>query len=103
MFIAIEITSQALEEKGYLDGIYVESFRILIDLFIIGIVITWLLCRNQRKQLIQRYLDEIDDFRGWDSDEACHRIRGSIFRLNKLNISNMDLRECFLSKAQDQD
>ena len=99
VFIGIDLLVHTLAKSGFLHGIYIESIRIFFNVLIIGIFITWILKWNQKKQLIQRYRDDIDDFRGWESEEACHRIRGAIVRLNKLQVFDLDLSDCFLEKA----
>jgi BTB/POZ domain-containing protein KCTD9 len=98
-FLGIGMMTGFLTEKEFLRGIFVESFGMLLDLLIIGVFITWLLNRTQRRQLKLRYLDEIDDFRGWASKEASIRIRGNIVRLNKLKAWNIHLADCYLHEA----
>lgn len=85
-------------------GILIESFGMLFDIFIIAIIILWLNeirdKRLKRKLAIERYQEEIDDFRGWESKEAMYRIAGNIKRLNNMGISKIDLSYCYLVEAK---
>lgn len=90
-------------EPDFWVNILVESHGMLLDLFLIGVFLFWLQRRsadNREKKLrIKRYEEEIDDYRGWDEKEAMYRIVGNIKRLNKEGVSKIDLRGCFLERA----
>ncbi|RWQ64603.1 pentapeptide repeat-containing protein [Mesorhizobium sp.] len=77
-------------------GIYVEAWGTIFDLFFVGLLLTWFALRRDRKQNIERYSEEIDDFKRWDSDEAHVRIAGNIRRLAKAGKSDLDLRGIIL-------
>jgi len=81
-------------------GIYTEAIGMLLDVLFLGII--WSIFEHFRasKLEIKRYLEEIDDFRRWQSDEATFRIVGNIKRLSKLKFTNIDLRYCYLKKAE---
>jgi len=83
-------------EKEYLENILLEAHGMIFDLIVIGVLSTWLIKRGQKRQMIQHYQDEIDDFRNWESEEAAHKILGNIKRLNKLKVSKINLSHCFL-------
>lgn len=92
-----------LLSKKYYDAsfgvnVLVEAHGMLFDIFVIGVFILWLNERGEKQRTIQRYHDEIDDFRGWDSPEAAYRIVGNIRRLNKLNVTNLNLAGCYLKE-----
>jgi len=55
--------------------------------------------RREKKNNITRWLEEIDDFRDWKDPEATYRIVGNIYRLNKYDVSEIDLSYCFLKNA----
>lgn len=80
-------------------GILVEAHGMLFDIAIIGVLILWLNKKGEKRLEIQRYKDEIDDFRYWKSEEAMHRIVGNIRRLNKKGVSSIHLNECYLKNA----
>ena len=79
--------------------ILVEAYGMLFDLAIIGILIFWLNKKGEERLRIRTYKDEIDDFRLWESDEAAYRTVGNIKRLNRHGISEINLVNCYLSKA----
>jgi len=82
----------------YLENLLLEAHGMLFDLLVIGVFSTWLIKRGQRRAQIHKYLDEIDDFRNWYSEEASYRILGSIKRLNKLKETKINLSNCHLAK-----
>lgn len=70
-----------------------------LDIAIFGILIVIFNKIAEQRRDIKRWLEEIDDCRGWDSDEAAHRIRGNLFRLNKRGRTSIDLSYCYLKKT----
>lgn len=78
------------------ENLLVEAHGVLLDIFILGVVILSLQQKGKNRVEKRRYQDEIDDFRGWESEEAARRVRGSIRRLNKYGVTRMDLSNCFL-------
>ncbi len=74
----------------------------LFDILVFGVII---LCLNklvgkriEKWNENQRYLEEIDDFRGWESDEAAYRIAGNLRRLMRNGYKGrIDLEGCYLS------
>ena len=87
----------------FLEGILIEAHGMLLDILIIGVFILWLNRLGERKMEVQRYKNEIDDFRHWESDEAKFRIVGNIRRLKRLKISAINLSYCTLNKAHLKD
>ncbi len=81
------------------EGLLIEAFGMLLDIFVIGIIILWLNERREDKRRIERWQEEIDDFRGWESEEAKFRILGNIKRLNRNGITRINLNECFLKNV----
>ena len=51
-------------------GVYVEGWGTVLDLVLVGLLLTWFELRRGRKDSVERYLEEIDDFKRWDSEEA---------------------------------
>ncbi|MFP4091529.1 MAG: pentapeptide repeat-containing protein [Cyclobacteriaceae bacterium] len=76
-----------------------EAHGMLFDIAIIGILIYWLNNRGQRKASIRTYIDEIEDFRSWKSEEAAFRTVGNIKRLNRHKIYQIDLASCYLNRT----
>lgn len=87
----------------FIRDILVEAHGMLFDIFIIGTLIFALHKlverRLEKKHNIQRWQEEIDDFRGWDEKEATFKIVGNIRRLNRNGITKIGLYGCFLKQA----
>lgn len=82
LIIAFGVVASWTNEK-YFDPIFrenilVEAHGMLLDIFVIGVIILMLNQMGEKQRTIQRYQDEIDDFRKWESEEAAHRIAGNI-------------------------
>ena len=84
---------------GFVKEVLAEAHGMIFDIAIIGILIYWLNKRGERTQMIRAYKDEIDDFRLWESEEAAFRTAGNIKRLNRHKIYDINLYNCYLSKA----
>lgn len=68
-----------------------EAYGMIFDIAVIGILLYWLNERGEIRHRIRTYQDEIDDFRLWDSKEAAFRTVGNIKRLNRHQISQINL------------
>jgi uncharacterized protein YjbI with pentapeptide repeats len=77
--------------------ILVESHGLVFDLFIFGILLTAYESNNNKKEKIERYKEELDDYRFWESIESMYRTRGIINRLVNLGEKNLDLSFCYLA------
>jgi len=104
VFILSAITVKAVSliyydywDPEFWKNIRVEAHGMLFDILVIGVLILFLNRRAEKRIENQRYLDEIDDFRGWKSDEAAHRIAGNIKRLNRNGYKGkIILANCYL-------
>jgi BTB/POZ domain-containing protein KCTD9 len=83
----------------FLKNVLVEAHGILLDILVIGIFILWLNRKGEKQLENRRYREEIDDFRGWNSDEAGYRIAGNVRRLNRNGITKIQLDRCHLVKV----
>lgn len=77
--------------------IFVEFHGLVFDLFIFGILLTIYEYINSRNEKIERYQEEINDYRFWKSEEAMYRTRGLIKRLVDLKVKNLDISHCYLA------
>ncbi|MCU0447061.1 MAG: pentapeptide repeat-containing protein [Microscillaceae bacterium] len=76
-----------------------EAHGMLFDIAIIGILIFWLNNQGERRRRIRTYIDEIDDFRLWLSEESAFRTAGNIKRLNRHKIYDLNLAHCYLART----
>lgn len=97
--IVVSISISKYDDISFLEGLLIEAHGMLLDILIIGVFILWLNRLGEKKMEVQRYKNEIDDFRRWKSDEAKFRIVGNIKRLNRLNFSTINLISCYLNEA----
>ncbi|MCB0497787.1 MAG: pentapeptide repeat-containing protein [Cyclobacteriaceae bacterium] len=106
VFVLLAILILGLSWHYYVndfDNIYLnvlaEAHGMLFDILIIGILIYWLREVGEEKQRVRQYIDEIDDFRMWESEEAAFRNVGNIKRLNRHGVNNIELVGCYLKKT----
>ncbi len=85
------------------ESIYPEIYGLLFDVILFGIIISIYQIATDRKKAIEDERDQIDDFRGWKSDEASHRILGSVKRLQRLKVFSVDLSSCWFKEITLQD
>jgi BTB/POZ domain-containing protein KCTD9 len=98
--LVISITISYFEYKDtFYEGVMVEAHGMLLDIAVIGVLILWLSQLGEKRREIKRYLEEIDDFRGWKSKEAGYRIAGNIKRLNRHGITQINLSQCYLNST----
>lgn len=94
--------------SDFLYGILVESHGVVLEVFVLVVlvgILTRLGTSRFNPQLstqldtreIAAHVAEIDDFRGWESQEAAFRTAGNIKRLNRLGMSDIDLRRVYLA------
>ncbi len=84
---------------SFWDNIFAELHGMLFDVAIILFLFNWIESKRDKKLRIERYKEEIEDFRQWKNEEAMHRIRGLIRRLNEEGITNLNLHGAYLRKA----
>jgi uncharacterized protein YjbI with pentapeptide repeats len=85
------------------DFIQKEFPGLMLDIVVFGVLIViykniWDR-RQDRKNNIKRWQEEIDDYRGWEEKEAMVRIMGNIRRLNKIGATKVDLHKCYFKEA----
>lgn len=79
--------------------ILAEAHGMIFDIAVIGILLYWLNERGEIRQRIRVYQDEIDDFRLLESAEASFRTVGNIKRLNRHQITQINLVNSVLPKT----
>ncbi len=106
VLVGLAIIILSLSFKYYTEDYYnfvgqvlAEAHGMLFDIAVIGILIYWLNENGEKRLRINMYKDEIDDFRLWESEEAAFRTVGNIKRLNRHNITSINLVNCYLAKT----
>lgn len=74
----------------------IQGHGMMFDIALIGLLLFWLNQNGEKNQRIRTYKDEIDDFRLWESAEAAFRTVGNLKRLNRHNIHEINLVNCYL-------
>ena len=107
MIIVVMFTISKVEsgyDSKFIRDILVESHGMLLDILVIGTFIfalhTLMERRREKIRENKRYQEEIDDFRIWESEEAKFRIVGNIRRLNRNDITAIDLSQCYLKSVK---
>ena len=94
--LAVLVVTLGLLRQAYFgfgeisQGIYIEAWGTVFDILVVGILLTFFTVARDRRERIDRYLEEIGDFKKWDSEEGRLRIAGNIRRLAKLGKTNID-------------
>ena len=81
------------------DGFWVEANGMVFDLFVFGVLLSIYEALREKRDKIEHLHEEIDDYRGWDEKEATYRIVGAIKRLRKIGVREINLKSCFLKRA----
>jgi len=84
---------------SFIGQVLAEAHGMIFDIAVIGILILWLNKTGEKRTRIRTYIDEIDDFRLWESEEAAFRTVGNIKRLNRHKITSINLAHSFLVKT----
>lgn len=98
--ICLDVTFLKRDVENSITNLLVEAHGLLFDLLLFGIILAAVSILAEKRQKIERYKEEIDDYRRWDEKEATYRIVGNVRRLNRLKVTNIDLSFCFLQDAK---
>lgn len=93
----------AADWRNWEMNILIAVYGLLFDIVLFGIILSFYDDYIRKQQDVKRYLEEIDDYRFWVSEEAVIRTMGSIRRLNYANIYDLNLKDCYLKKAMLKD
>jgi uncharacterized protein YjbI with pentapeptide repeats len=100
LVIPLSLPFYLSDTSNFLENIAAEAHGMVFDLLVIGWFMFWLQRLAERRLRNNRYLEEIDDYLGWHSPEATHRIAGNIRRLNRNGIrKELKLTEAYLKGA----
>ena len=92
-----------------LGDVMVEAWGLLFDAVLFGFVLVWVNVRRAKKDQIERYVEELEDYRRLETEEASARSAGILVRLAKsgggdrapggMYLAKADLREADLREA----
>ena len=99
LVISLSVPYYIHDFDDFYQQILAEAHGMLFDIAVIGILILWLNNQGEKRRRINMYVDEIDDFRLWDSEEAAYRTAGNIKRLNRHGIYDLNLADCYLVRT----
>ena len=86
-----------VSEPVFWEGLRVEAHGMLFDILVIGVIVLILNKLTEKGIDNRRYLEEIDDFRGWESEEAAYRNAGNLNRLKRNRYrGKLNLKQCYL-------
>jgi hypothetical protein len=83
----------------FIANLYAEAHGVLMDLLLFGCLLLWFDRKAERQRRLDRYRDELNDFLGWRSDHAKHRLVGTIRRMNREGESPNSLKKAYLHGA----
>lgn len=86
--------------QAFFENITVEAHGMVMDLAVIGVFTLWLNNKVRTRNINRGYLEQIDDFRTWNSEEASFRIAGIIKRLNRNGETKIDIHQCFIKNVR---
>jgi hypothetical protein len=72
---------------------------VFFDIAVFGVLIVIFNKLVERRREIKRYREEIEDYLPWKEPEATYRITGIIKRLNRLGVSDINLKGATLNHA----
>jgi hypothetical protein len=89
-----------LGDRSTWQNIASELHGLLFDVLLFGIVFVIFEKVRDKKEVITRYLEELDDYRGWDSPEAYQRIHGLLRRLINEQFFRIDMSDIYMKNQK---
>lgn len=92
-FAALSIVSPILIAVYDLNpaDIAIEFHGLLMDVLVLGILLALYESTLEKRREINRWLDELDDYRGLSHVESGYRVKGILARLNRSGYFNIEL------------
>jgi len=77
---------------AFTGGVHTEAYGLLMDALVFGVMIVWFNARRENREKsreegrakearVQSYVDELEDFLGWEGEEGIRRTVGALKRL----------------------
>ena len=86
-------------EDSFYASIITGMYNSIIDFVILTIILSIILDRNKKKEMVRGYQEEIDNCRFWQDNEAAYRIRALILRLQENHVYKINLSKCFMKSV----
>ena len=83
---------------AFYSNILAEAHGMLFGIFFMHIMICWLNQHAERKQNINKFPNDTDDWWYWYSEEAAYINAGNIKNLNRKRIYKLNLPHCYLKE-----
>lgn len=93
------IISPLEDPKSFAEGVLTETVGMLFDILILLVFISYIEQKAEKKRRIERYKEELNDYKGWNEKEAVYRVVGIVRRLQKEKEYNLDLSGYYLNSA----
>lgn len=84
---------------AFYSNILAEAHGMLFGIFFMGIMICWLNQHAERKEKINKFLNDTDDWWYWYSEEPAYKNAGNIKNLNRKRIYKLNLPHCYTWKT----
>lgn len=85
--------------EGFAIGLLVESYGILVEIFLISFLILWINKKGKNNKENQHYQMDLYDFERMENEGAIFHKTINIRRLNRNGISNIDLKNNTLNNT----
>lgn len=92
-------TAYRVDPGNMKENLIANAATFLLDITFFGLLFAIFDALRNKKISIERYLEEIEDYRDLDEKQAAFRLAGIVRRLNKLNVHEIDLYGCNLSET----
>lgn len=92
----LDFKSELTKSDGLFRDVSVEFHGLLFDLLLFGIVFTIFEYYQDKKDRINTLLDDLDDYRGWNSEEGILKQIGTLYRLLKRGYTKVVFTKTYL-------
>lgn len=96
ILILIDIGIGATDSNDFWLNLLAEGHGIIGDILFFGIAISIYDAIIRRRNAVNRLEEDLDIYREWASEEATHRIIGTLRSLNNYGVTIFNLNECYL-------
>jgi len=88
------------EPSDFFRDVLVEAHGMLMDILIFTILIVFINVVREKRLKIERYKEEIDDYRNWNEMTASYRLAGILRRISRYEVKELNLSDCNLKNGR---